>query len=91
MVNDSSIEIVKSLENVKIQRDTLEREIENGEIYREKLIEKLRNYQCELERINGKEIIFKLFMIESLEEKNSVFNVYDKILKESDSAYSKVK
>lgn len=52
-VTDSLIEISKTLDNIKSQRMSLDREIENEEIYKEKLIEKLKSYQNELARING--------------------------------------
>lgn len=52
-LSDSMIEISRTLENLKGNRLSLEKEIENEEIYKEKLIEKLKSYQSELMRING--------------------------------------
>ena len=51
--SDSLVEISKTLENFKGHRFSLEKEIENEELYKEKLYEKLKNYQNELMRING--------------------------------------
>ncbi len=51
--SDSLVEISKTLENIKGHRFSLEKEIENEELYKEKLYEKLKNYQNELMRING--------------------------------------
>ncbi len=53
-VTDSLVEISKTLENIKGQRFSLEKEIENEEMYKEKLVDKLKSYQNELARINGK-------------------------------------
>jgi len=64
--NDSLIEIAKTLENIKGQRSSIEKEIENDEIYKDKLVEKLKSYQNELIRINGK------FLFEN----NCLFYVY---------------
>lgn len=55
-------------------------EIENTELYREKLNEKLKSLQIELEKIEN-----------SLEEKKLIYGVYDKILKDSDNAYMTVR
>jgi hypothetical protein len=58
-LTESLIEVSKTLENIKGQRFSLEKEIENEEIYKEKLIEKLKNFQNESTRINGKRNRFK--------------------------------
>ena len=55
---------------------------------RDMLTAKLNAAMDELERING--ILFILQNIESIEQKKTVLNVYNKILNESDSAYSKI-
>jgi hypothetical protein len=61
-VTDSLVDISKTLENIKGQRFSLEKEIENEELYKEKLLDKLKSYQNELARINGKYycLIYKL-------------------------------
>jgi hypothetical protein len=53
-LSDSLVDISKTLDGIKGQRFSLEKQIENEEIYKEKLIEKLRNYENELLRINGR-------------------------------------
>lgn len=53
-LGDSLVEVSRTLENLKNNRSNLEKEIENDEIYKEKLIDKLKSYQNELIRINGK-------------------------------------
>lgn len=60
-LGDSLIEISKTLDSVKGQRFSLEKQIENEEIYKEKLIEKLRSYESELLRINGIIILPHIF------------------------------
>lgn len=57
-LNDSLVEIAKTLENIKGQRFSLDKEIENEEIYKDKLVDKLKNYQNELIRINGNLICY---------------------------------
>jgi hypothetical protein len=52
-VTDSLIDISKTLESIKGQRFSLEKEIENEELYKDKLFDKLKSYQNELARING--------------------------------------
>jgi hypothetical protein len=56
-LNDNMVEISKTLETLKHNRLVLEKDIENGDIYREKLIEKLQNYESEINRINGTHMI----------------------------------
>lgn len=73
------MELMKTLQNIRTQKENLDKDIENGENMRIKLEEKLNSFTEELQKIN-----------ESLEQKNTVLNVYDKILNESDSAYSKI-
>ena len=58
-VTDSLVEISKTLESIKGQRYSLEKEIENEEMYKEKLLDKLKSYQNELSRINGKKLTNK--------------------------------
>jgi hypothetical protein len=53
-LSDSLSEISKTLDNLKSQRFSLDKEIENEELYKEKLLEKLKNYQNEHNRIIGK-------------------------------------
>jgi hypothetical protein len=57
--SDMMVDISKTLDNIKSQRLSLDREIENDEIYREKLIEQLKKFQTEHSRILGKNIKIK--------------------------------
>ena len=78
---------------MRYNRENLIKEIENTELYKEQLFEELKKYQFELEKLNGNKkdwFINLLIYLASLDEKYSIFNVYDKILKDSDSAYTKV-
>lgn len=70
---------MKTLESLKTSREELQVEIENTELYREKLQEKLSKLELELEKTEA-----------SLEEKKTIYTVYDKILKDSDNAYMTV-
>ena len=73
------VEIVKTLENLKSKKDALDKEIELNDLTRAELENKLNTLQEEYEKV-----------CESIEQKKAVLNVYDKILTESDSAYSKI-
>ena len=50
---NSLIDISITLENLKTNQSSLEKEIESRQIYKENLIEKLKNYQNGLISING--------------------------------------
>lgn len=73
------MEIFKSLENLKQHKDEVIGDIEKTELYKEKLLEKLRSLEIELDKIEN-----------SLEEKKIIYGVYDKIIKDSDNAYMTV-
>ncbi len=90
--SDMMIEISKTLDNIKGQRISLDREIENDEIYKEKLIEQLKKCQAEHARMVGIIILLNNYIhnLDSLEDKSALLEVYNKILKESDEAYTKV-
>ena len=70
---------MKTLQNLKNQREIINKDIENGEMMKMKIEDKLNSFMEELDRIN-----------ESLEEKTQILSVYDKILSDSDSAYNKI-
>ena len=92
-LSEMMIEISKTLDNIKTQRLSLDREIENDEIYKEKLIEQLKKFQNEHARVGGILFICNLNVIihlESIDDKSALLEVYNKILKESDEAYTKV-
>ena len=72
-------DLIKTLQSLKNQREIINKDIENGEIMKMKIQDKLNSFMEELDRIN-----------ESLEEKNQILSVYDKILSDSDSAYNKI-
>ena len=72
-------DIIRTLTNLKSQRELINKDIENGENMKMKIQEKLNSFIDELERIN-----------QSLEQKNAILIVYDKILTDSDSAYNKI-
>ena len=72
-------DIIRTLTNLKSQRELINKDIENGENMKMKIQEKLNSFIDELERINL-----------SLEQKNAILSVYDKILTDSDSAYNKI-
>ena len=62
-------DIIRTLTNLKSQRELINKDIENGENMKMKIQEKLNSFIDELERIN-----------QSLEQKNTILSVYDKIL-----------
>ena len=72
-------DIIRTLTNLKSQRELINKDIENGENMKMKIQEKLNSFIDELERIN-----------QSLEQKNTILSIYDKILTDSDSAYNKI-
>ena len=72
-------DLIRTLNNLKTQRELINKDIENGENIKIKIQEKLNSFIDELERIN-----------QSIEQKNAVLSVYDKILNDSDSAYNKI-
>ena len=78
-LNDTMISIIKTLENLKFQRDKINQEIENGYQIREKMQHELNTLGEQLQKIT-----------DNLEQKQTVLNIYDKILNESDNAYSKI-
>ena len=78
-LNDTMISIIKTLENLKFQRDKINQEIENGYQIREKMQHELNTLGEQLQKVT-----------DNLEQKQTVLNIYDKILNESDSAYSKI-
>jgi hypothetical protein len=52
-LNDNMLEISKTLDNLKINREKLQQEIENEELYKQKLIEKFKSYTNEANKIIG--------------------------------------
>jgi Sjoegren syndrome nuclear autoantigen 1 len=72
-------ELTQTLQSLKNQREVINKDIENGEMMKMKIQDKLNSFMDELERIN-----------QSLEQKTQVLSVYDKILSDSDSAYNKI-
>ena len=78
-LNDTMISIVQMLENLKGQRDKLNQDIEEGYQIREKIQQQLNLLGEQLQKVT-----------DDLEQKQTILNIYDKILNESDSAYSKI-
>lgn len=72
-------ELTKTLESMKKRKDNLDIDIINGEHLRDKLTQTLNQYIDEYNKVSS-----------SLEQKKSVLQVYDKIINESDSAFSKI-
>ena len=72
-------DLIKTLQSLKNQREIINKDIENGEIMKMKIQDKLNSFMEELDRIN-----------ESLQQKTQILSVYDKILSDSDSAYNKI-
>jgi transcriptional regulator len=56
------------------------------EHYRDKIIEQIKNSEKELDNTEG----IRLFKAAQIQDKAVVFDVYEKLLKDSDNAYSKV-
>ena len=78
-LNDTMLQIIQTLENLKIKRDKINQDIEEGYQLREKIQQQLNLYGEQLQKVT-----------DDLEQKQTVLNIYDKILNESDSAYSKI-
>ena len=78
-LNDTMISIIRKLENLKGQRDKLNQDIEEGYQIREKMQQQLNLLGEQLQKVT-----------DDLEQKQTILNIYDKILNESDSAYSKI-
>ena len=78
-LNDTMISIVQTLENLKEQREKINQDIEEGYLMREKIQQQLNLLAEQLQKVT-----------DNLEQKQTVLNIYDKILNESDSAYSKI-
>ena len=72
-------DLIKTLQSLKNQREIINKDIENGEIMKMKIQDKLNSFMEELDRIN-----------QSLDQKTQILSVYDKILSDSDSAYNKI-
>ena len=78
-LNETMISIIQTLENLKDQREKINQDIEEGYVVREKIQQELNALTEGLQRVT-----------ENLEQKQTILNIYDKILNESDSAYSKI-
>ena len=78
-LNETMMSIIQTLENLKDQRDKINQDIEEGYAVREKIQQELNALTEGLQRVT-----------ENLEQKQTILNIYDKILNESDSAYSKI-
>ena len=78
-LNETMISIIQTLENLKDQREKINQDIEEGYTVREKIQQELNTLTEGLQRVT-----------ENLEQKQTILNIYDKILNESDSAYSKI-
>ena len=78
-LNDTMLSIIQMLENLKGQRDKINQEIEEGFQIKEKMQAQLNLLGERLQKVT-----------DDLEQKQTVLNIYDKILNESDSAYSKI-
>ena len=78
-LNDTMMNIMQTLENLKSQRDKITQDIEDGYQIREKIQQQLNILGEQLQKVT-----------DDLEQKQTVLNIYDKILNESDSAYSKI-
>ena len=78
-LNDTMLQIIQTLENLKIKRDKINQDIEEGYQLREKIQQQLNLLGEQLQKVT-----------DDLEQKQTVLNIYDKILNETDSAYSKI-
>ena len=65
--------------NLKAQRDKISQDIEESYELREKIQQQLNLLVDKLDKVT-----------DDLEQKQTVLNIYDKILNETDSAYSKI-
>ena len=78
-LNETMTSIIQMLENLKNQRDKINQDIEEGYQITEKIQQQLNLLGEQLQKVT-----------DDLEQKQTVLNIYDKILNESDSAYSKI-
>ena len=78
-MNKSMIEITKILDNLKKKRDKLDQEIEDAYQLKVKIQQQLNIYGEQMQKL-----------ADNLEQKHILLNIYDKILNDSDSAYSKI-
>ena len=78
-LNDTMLSVVETLENLKAQRDKISQDIEESYELREKIQQQLNLLVDKLDKVT-----------DDLEQKQTVLNIYDKILNETDSAYSKI-
>ena len=78
-LNETMLNIMHTIENLKAQREKITQEIEDGLVLREKLQQQINLLVEQLQKIT-----------DDLEQKQTVLNIYDKILNESDNAYSKI-
>ena len=78
-LNDTMTSIIQMLQNLKSQRDKINQDIEEGYQIREKIQQQLNSLGEQLQKVT-----------DDLEQKQTVLNIYDRILNESDSAYSKI-
>jgi len=78
-LNDTMNSIINTLKNLKIQREKISQELEEGYLVREKIQQQLNLYGEQLQKVT-----------DDLEQKQTVLNIYDKILNESNDAYSKI-
>ena len=78
-LNETMLSIIQTLENLEFQREKINHDIEEEYAVREKIQQELNALTEGLQRVT-----------ENLEQKQTILNIYDKILNESDSAYSKI-
>ena len=78
-ISETMQDLIRTLNGLKNQRELINQDIENGEQLKIKIQEKLNSFIDELEKLN-----------QSIEQKNAILSVYDKILSDSDSAYNKI-
>ena len=78
-LNETMLSIIQTLENLEFQREKINHDIEEEYAVREKIQQELNSLTEGLQRVT-----------ENLEQKQTILNIYDKILNESDSAYSKI-
>jgi septal ring factor EnvC (AmiA/AmiB activator) len=76
---DFTYEIYTTIENLKQSKEEIIEEISKAEVYKSKLKEKLEAVDKEIERLSI-----------SIDEKKKIYTVYDKIIKDSDNAYSTI-
>ena len=78
-LNETVMELMRTLQNMKNKKEQIEKDIEIGETQRMELAQKIN--QCIEEHDN---------IVNILDQKYATLETYDKILNESDSAYSKI-